>query len=373
MKSGRSLIELAKEVERRANAKQDYVAKNSALSMSVDKTECDQEFERLLRLNVATDKFGINELAHDQIGSYCEIPSKYYERCRTQDPDLLVHNVNTWIQRKGADKRMVRTLDGTARAFLSDKYRPMENEDLAAAILPIILDTGKFDIMSCEVTDRKLYLKVVGKELSRELAKTGNYLGDGNHRIVRVAYPAVTISNSEVGYGALSIQVGLYDSGCSNLATFGERSMRKYHVGARHDLMPEDLVSMLSDDTRKKTDAALWGQVRDVVNSGFNAERFNSLVDQVEGAQADRIDREADVVKVVKAAGTRLGITEGEQKGVLQALIEGGDLTRFGVYNAVTRYAADVESYDRATELERIGAAVIELPKQDWQQIAKAS
>lgn len=373
MKSGRSLIELAKEVERRANAKADFVAKNSALSMSVENVECDKEFERLLRLNVATDKFSINELAHDQIGGYCEIPSKYYERCRTQDPDLLVHNVNTWIARKATDKRMVRTLDGTARAFLSDKFRPMENEDLAAAILPILLDTGKYDIMSCEVTDRKLYLKVVGKELSRELAKTGNYLGDGNHKIVRVAYPAVTISNSEVGYGALAIQVGLYDSGCSNLATFSERSMRKYHVGARHDLMPEDLVSMLSDDTRKKTDAALWGQVRDVVNSGFDKDRFHSLVDQVEGAQADRIDREADVVKVVKASGIRLGITEGEQKGVLQALIEGGDLTRFGLYNAVTCYAADVESYDRATELERIGAAVIELPKNDWAAIAKAS
>jgi hypothetical protein len=373
MKSGRSLIELAKEVERRAHAKADFIAKPSAISMSLESDPTlDAEFERLLKLNVGDDKFGVNELAHDQIGQFCNIPAAYYDRCRAEDPELLIHNVNTWVHRSDK-KRMVRTLDGTARAFLSDAYRPLENEDLAAAILPVILDTGRFDIMSCDVTDRRLYLKVVGKELGRELAKQGAALGDGGHTIVRVAYPAITISNSEVGYGALSIQVGLYDSGCSNLATFGERSMRKYHVGARHDLMPEDLVSMLSDDTRKKTDAALWGQVRDVVTGAFNKDRFNSLVDQIEGAQQDRIDKSADVVKVVKAAGTKLGITEGEQKGVLQALIEGADLSRFGVYNAITRYSQDVEDYDRATELERIGGNVIELPKADWQAIARAN
>jgi hypothetical protein len=373
MKEGRSLVDLAKELERRANAKSDYVAKNSALSMSVEQS-ADNDFERLLKLNVATDKFSINEIAHDQIGGWCDIPSKYYDRCRQHDPELLAHNVNTWLHRRSDEARMVRTLDGTARAFLSDRYRPMENEDLAGAILPIILDSGKYDLMSCEVTDRRLYLKVVGKELSRELAKTGNFLGDGRHKIVEVLFPAIVISNSEVGFGALSIQRALYNSGCSNLGIYHEKSMKRYHVGARHDLMPEDLIALLSEDTRKKTDAALWSQVRDVVTGAFDEAHFNALVDQVQGAQEDRLDKKADVVKVVKLASSRLGIREGEQNGILQALIEGGDLSRYGLHNAVTRFAQDKDlTYDRATELERIGAEVIELPKSDWQDIAMAS
>jgi hypothetical protein len=49
------------------------------------------------------------------------------------------------------------------------------------------------------------------------------------------------------------------------------------------------------------------------------------------------------------------------------------DLSRLGLHNAVTRYSQDVESYDRAPELERIGAQVIELPKNDWTQIARAN
>jgi hypothetical protein len=371
MKSGRSLLELAHEVERQANTKRDFVAKTSAISMSVDET--DAEFERLLKLNVGDQKFAINELAHDQIGTYCGIPSAYYDRCKSQNPELLIHNVNTWIRSHENDKRLVRTLDGHTRAFLSDAYRPLENYDLAQAILPVLFDTGKFDIMSCEVTEKKLYIKVVGKELSRELAKTGNYLGDGRHQIVRVVYPAVTISNSEVGYGQLSIQQAIYDSGCSNLATMGERSLKRRHVGARHDMLSEELVAQLSDETRRKTDEALWCQVRDVVAGGFNEAKFNTLVDTIEGSRLDHIDKSADVVEVVKAAGQQLGFTESEGKGILQSLIEGADLSRFGLYNAITAYSQGVESYDRATELERLGGAVIELPKSDWQAIARAS
>ena len=368
MKTGRSILELAHEVERQAQTKRDFVAKTSAIELSYD-----QEFERLLKLNVGDHKFGLNDLAHSQIGEYCAIPKAYYDRCRAEDPELLIHNVNRWIASHKDEKRLVRTLDGSTRAFLSDAYRPLENIDLANAILPVLLNTGKFDIMSCEVTERRLYIKAVGKELARELAKTGNRLGDGQHKIVDVIYPAVVISNSEVGYGQLSIEQGVWTRGCSNLATMAARSLKKRHVGARHGLLSDDLVSQLSDETRKKTDEALWCQVRDVVAGTFDPARFDEVVDTLNGSQEDRIDRSADVVEVVKTAGNKLGFTETEGKGILQHLIEGGDLSRYGLFNAVTRFSQDVESYDRASELEKIGGNVIELPRNDWQQIARAS
>ena len=48
-------------------------------------------------------------------------------------PMLLADNANRWLKDKGEDRRLIRTLDGKARALLSDKYRPLENEDLAEA------------------------------------------------------------------------------------------------------------------------------------------------------------------------------------------------------------------------------------------------
>lgn len=367
MKTGKSLVELAAEIQRRADSKRDLIANSSNMALIPAAGELDY------RLMVGTEQTeGLTELGHDQLGDYCDIPAKYYDRCRANNPALLAENVNHWLRDKH-EPRLVRILDGKARAFLSDIYRPMENEDLANAILPILLGDGKFELMSCEITERKLYLKVVDSSVTRALAKTGHHFGDGQHHIERIVAPAITVSNSEVGEGALSIMAGIYDRFCTNLSTFGERSMRKYHTGSRHELLGEDIVALLSEDTRRKTDAALWGQVRDIVKGAFDPARFNALVDRIEETRAVSLPKEADVVKVVSLASQRLGIKEGEQRGVLQYLIEGGELNRFGLYNAVTRYSQDVDSYDRATELERVGAQVIELPRNDWDRLVTQS
>lgn len=361
MKTGKSLVELATEIQRLAENKRDYVANTFNMKMSAAS----------LTVGDINNSYVINSVGHGQIAQFCDIPQKYYDKMRDVAPDLLATNVNCWFAKFPA-VRMVRTLDNSVRAFLSDRYRPLENEDLAEAVLPVIGDMG-LDIMSCQVTDTRLYIKAVDGKVNRELAKTGAHLGDGGHTIVRVTSPAITISNSEVGMGALSIQAGVYDRFCSNLATFSERSMRKYHVGGKHELVGEEMFAMLSDDTRAKTDVAVWAQVRDVVKGAFDRARFDALVDKIEGSQEDKLDKTADVVKVVNLASRKLGLNEAEGKSVLQHLIQGADLSRFGLYNAVTRASQDVESYDRASELEKVGASVIELPKSEWRELAMAA
>lgn len=361
MKIGKTLTEFATEITRRANAKADFVARTNAMTMHSPAAD-------RVHLVVGSNTFGINPIAHEQIGAHTEIPKSYYDRMLAQAPELLATNVNEWFERFPA-VRMVRTLDGKVRAFPSDKYRPLENEDLAEAVLPVLMDLD-LAIMSCEITDRRLYIKAVDKRVERELAKTGARFGDGGHTIIRVASPAITISNSEVCCGALDIKGGVYDGWCSNLASFGERSMRKSHVGGRHQLVDEEMYALLSDDTRRKTDGAIWAQVRDVVKATFDRARFDSLVDKIEGSQADKIE---DAVRTISLASKKFGLNEAEGKSVLKHLIEGAELSRFGLYNAVTRAAQDVESYDRATELERLGAQVIELPKNDWAELAVAA
>ncbi len=55
---------------------------------------------------------------------------------RTEQPQLLDRNVNTWPQLDG-DRRMISTLDGQRRAVLSDRYHLLDNFDLAEDVLPI--------------------------------------------------------------------------------------------------------------------------------------------------------------------------------------------------------------------------------------------
>ena len=61
----------------------------------------------------------------------------------------------------------------------------------------------------------------------------------------------------------------------------------------------------------------------------------------------------------------QFGLTDSEGEGILQYLIEGHDLSLYGLSNAVTRYSQDVNSYDRATDLEIIGYNILAMPRRD--------
>lgn len=137
MKAGRTLQELATEIERRAEAKKDYIAPIGKVEM---RQLTNNGPAHLVVANGVRQAFAINDIAHGQIAEYAGIPMPYYRRMLTEAPALLSNNVNRWLADKGGDRRMVRTLDGAVRAFLSDKYRPLENEDLAEVVLPALLD-----------------------------------------------------------------------------------------------------------------------------------------------------------------------------------------------------------------------------------------
>ena len=111
MKYGRSLQELAIELDRQAKVKKDYVATAGAMQM----TAVNENFD----LVIGNTPFQLNENAHRQLGLQLKIPAPYYERMRAENPGLLMANVNGWFRQSPDTRRMVRTLDGTARAILS--------------------------------------------------------------------------------------------------------------------------------------------------------------------------------------------------------------------------------------------------------------
>lgn len=361
MKTGKTISELAAEIERQHQSKRDFVAPTgSKLRMELD------EAVPVLALE-GIGGFGPNDLAHGQIAAHAEIPAKYYDRMRREAPGLLVNNVQTWFEKYPAP-RMVRTIDGKARAFLSDKYQPLDNLQLAEAVLPALMEVG-VEIMSCELTERRLYIKAVDERIKRDVP-TGRKIGDGSHCFFDTVSPAVIISNSEVGYGRLSIDYGVYTKVCTNLATIAKEGMKRTHVGGRHEVA-ENFEMLLSDGTRRATDRAIFMQARDVVRGIFDQLRFAAVTDRLAGMAQDRITRDVD--KVVEVTTRKLGATEGEGKSILRHLIEGGDLTRYGLFNAITRTAQDLDDYDRASEFEVMGGKVVEIGQGEWKELALAA
>lgn len=368
MKTGKSLQDLAAEIERQAKTKTDYVAATPAMSI-VPTPPASEPPQIALKLG---DKglFPIGDIAHDQIAEHVKIPKPYYERMRRSAPDLLATNVNRWFNDAPA-KRMVRVLDQRARAFLSDAYRPLDNYDFAHAVLPILAQR-KLDVMSCEITERRLYIKAVDQQLFRDVP-VGYKMGDGSHRIFDTCAPAVVLSNSEVGFGRLVIETGVYTRACTNLALFSDGGMKRTHVGARHKLTDnvENIDHLLSDRTKQKTDEALWMQARDVLAAAFSTEKLGERLELLAATAENRIT--GKVEKVVEVTATKFALNDGERESVLRHLIEGGSLTQYGLHAAITRSAQDNEDYDRATELEYLGGKVITLPRTEWEQLAQAA
>jgi len=367
MKTGRSLQDLAAEIERQKFSKKDFIADTKAAHVVLGPETGTPSINLQLE---GKGEFGIRPIAHGQIAEHTKIPKPYYDRMVKDHPALLATNVNAWFEKYPAP-RMIRTLDGSARAFLSNSYRPLDNHDFAEAVLPIVLDR-KMQIMSCEITESRLYIKAVDERLYRDVP-VGYKMGDGTHQIFDTCAPALIISNSEVGFGRLVVETGVYTRACTNMALWSDGGMKKTHLGARHKLTDsvESIDHLLSDATRQKTNEALWMQVRDVVGAAFKPEIIGKRLEKLAHAAGQKIT--GKVEKVVEVAAERLGLNDGERESILKHLIAGGSLTQYGLHSAITRAAQDVEDYDRATDLEYLGGKVIELPRTEWQQLAEAA
>lgn len=384
MKAGRSLQELAAEIERQADVKRDFLASTQAVTMTVP-DEAREEFQRLMARPVGrghqgaaqptltqtpvriaipangdgTLTFGIRNLAHQQIAQKLQIPQKYYERMAVEAPDLLADNVNHWMH-NNPGKQMLRTMDGNLRAYLSESYRIMDYFDYLEAILPILRESG-LRVESCEVTETRLYLKCVNERIQ------GKVVGD-------VVQAGAVFSTSEVGHGALNVQQMTYVIRCTN-GMIGESMLRKIHLGRKQSGGGGDgeagAWELFTNETRRLSDKALWNQVRDVARAVLTDQSwFDGVVRKANAAHDEKIVGDPVGAMVELQKETR--VSEKTRGGILRHLIEGGDLSKWGVVQAVTRTAQDAESYEDATELESLGHKVLELPKASWERIANA-
>ncbi len=352
MKSGRSLVNLAQELERQRATKRDLVVPSSLLQC------CTDEGGSLKMIVDAKDgggEYGITNLARHQLADKLKIPFAYFERMRTEQPVLLDRNVNTWLQ-TDKDRRMIRTLDGQVRAVLSERYRRLDNYDLAENVLPILqrLDGARFE--SVELTDTRMYIKCITPQLKVEMAP-----GD-------IVQAGVVISNSEVGQGTLSVQPLLYRLVCRNGLIASDRSLRKTHVGRA--LGSDESIMVFKDDTLQADDKAFFLKVRDVVQAAVSEATFMQAAQKMQ--KTLQIHLVGNPVKTVEVLAQRYTLNDAERAGVLRHLIAEGDLSGYGLVNAVTHFSQEVEDYDRATEFEALGGKLIELPVKDWKELAQA-
>ena len=363
MKQGMKFENLYDRIIATANCADDFVVSGNTLQMSSDG-------KHLLHcIPDVAPELHIDDVAHDQFSYRLGIPRAYYKKMRDVKPALLSDNVNAWLE--DSEKHMLRTLDNSSlalgsnpitsvRALLSQKYRRIDNHDVLSALMPKIGEKD-FEVQSCDVTPYNMFVKI-----TFPYARADVTVGD-------TVEAGVIIRNSEVGWGSCSVELFIHRLVCTNGMVIPEKvwSARKYHSGAKVQF-DESTARIVSEQTQQLADAAFLSSFHDVIEAARNEKTIQLIADDYRKASDDKIAPGMNIEESVERLSKKLLITQDEQTAVLEHFVRDGDFSRWGFANAVTRSAQDATSYERATELERVGGHVIAMPTADFQRAIAA-
>ena len=367
MKTGMTLHDLLARVQHHAAVKRDFVASTGAVRMVEAAEFTDRVAVVLLKEGAGElERFELTGTAHRQIAEHLGIPFKYYGRLLTDHRDLVIHQVNALFERE-PKIRLLRTMEGHIRAFLSDGYRRLDNNIVLATTLPLIMKGEGFAnrLLSCNVTEESMNIKCVftDEALQFDVGLAPN----GRPDIIR---PGFQLDNSEVGKGSLRCRSFFHRGYCDNGAVYGsEEAMefRRAHLGGR--LIEGVDFQVISDETARLDDAAIVSGVGDVMRALANPTFIEKMAAKLRSLKAG--GQIEDPVTVMPKVAKELGLNETEANQALVNLIRDQDFSRWGVLNAVTAVANEAQTYERANELEATANAVINLPALRWDALRR--
>jgi hypothetical protein len=345
------LMERVLEEERR---KYDLLADTRRMSVStVDENDVLLDVDGEGR---ETESFLLNDHALGQMATDLGIPKRYFDRMKVEAFDLFRLNVHHWMYQE-PNRRMIRAKRAdsgppTARAWLSDRYRRLDNIEIATKLLPEFSRLGTdVTFHNAAITDTRFYLRATFPSMEKAV-KVGDPVRWG-----------VQIKNSEVGAGQFDISNFVLRLACTN-GMVVSKVMSARHVGKR-------LGDNLSDEAITADDKAFWLAARDELRASIDVSRFDEAMEVLKGTT------EGAVIDAPIRATERLAkaysLSESEQEAVLTQLASNGDFSRWGALNAFTAAAKTVDSFDRQVEMEEMGWTLASLSEREWAKLAVAA
>ena len=307
----------------------------------------------------------------DQIAEKLGIPLKYMRRMRLDCDEpaefpgdqLIDRNVNHWLEKADANYliRGFRDDDGgVARAFLSDKFKIVDNLDVLVAGLDGIKQSGRtVQIDQCDLTDSRMYIKLWCPEVSSTLSEVLKGRGKQSNRHEFFNVPAdkmfagLVIGNSETGNGTYFVKPRLVISGCWNGMIREKEAVKRVHLGSKLDLGE----IKWSEETQKKAMELVMLQMKDAVQTFLNPSFLQAVADELEEKGAKRLEHP---IAAIDNVCRTFSYSDEQKKGVLDSFMEGGAPTVFGLSQAVTWAAKEVASGDDQFEMEVAGSVVID-------------
>ena len=379
----RSLEDMLHVITEQNKMKQDYIAPTNQLQFrtieSEDRVHGTNHSQIVMEANngEGTKILNVNQHCFDQIAQKAEIATPTARRLQQNYPKEMDNLINA-IWQKENSKRMVRTFEnsnhtnsfnydnhtGTARAFLSDKFKTFDNSDLLESALPTLGESDAcWKIVNFANTDKKLYIRLKSEVIQSD-AGVGDLMAHG-----------IGISNSETGSGSVSVFGINWTLACLN-GMQTENVTRKAHITSARD---GDTWNVLTDETKQADNHSLKLQLRDIVSSYASTETFDENIEKMRKAKEDTV--EVPMNESVENLGKVLTLSKKETSNVLEGLLQtigqsGYDknqkINRATLVNACTAVGNTADP-DNVDFWQRLGGKVLNLGKTDWNRVAMAS
>lgn len=281
-----------------------------------------------------------------QLAGRLDIPMAYVDhldRAQTdQTPnwgrDFLARTLREHVTHS-EDRYLIRSVDGEARAVLSDKYRRRDCRPGALMLLEAAKGAGMI-VSDGSFTDTRSAMKFIKPEPIEVFP--GEYMVFG-----------FDWSNSDYGRGASDLRLFLFRLWCWNGAV-GESVLRQIHIGKRL----QDGVDYQQDTIEADAHASALA-LRDAAASATSPKKIAALIEGVKAANEQKIDPKNRVETLKKT------LNKGEVEQVVQAfnspdvenMPAGNTLWRWS--NAISWVGGGLPDADRRIDFERLAGDVL--------------
>ena len=379
----KTLEDMLTVIKAQNDMKQDYIAPTNQLQFrtieSDDRVHGTNHSQIVMEASngEGTKILNVNQHCFDQIAQKAEIATPTARRLQQNYPREMDNLINA-IWQKENSKRMIRTFDnsnslspfnydnhtGTARAFLSDKFKTFDNSDLLESALPTLGESdASWKIVNYANTDKKLYIR-----LKSEVIQSDAGLND-------LMAHGIGISNSETGSGSVAVFGIAWTLACLN-GMQTENVTRKAHITSARD---GDTWNVLTDETKRADNHSLKLQLRDIVSSYASRDAFDENIEKMKKAKEDVVN--VPINESVENLGKVLTLSKKETSNVLEGLLQtigqsgyeqNQKVNRATLVNACTAVGNTAEP-DNVDFWQRLGGKVLNLGKTDWNRVAMAS
>jgi len=355
--------------------KQDFIAPTKELQFRTLQDAPHSQSEIVIEGNGGepTRFLKVNDLCFDQIAQKNGLDVRTARRLQSEYPREYDSLTNA-IWQKENNKRMVRTYDdpqqgmnpsGTARAFLSDKFKTFDNSDLLESALPQLMESDAcWKIVNCAITQKKMYIRLKSELITGTGANVNDIMAHG-----------IGLSNSETGAGSISAFGINWTLACLN-GMQTQNITRKSHITSARD---GDTWNILTNETKEADNHSLKLQLRDIVSSYASRDSFDENLEKMKLASEDTID--VETTEAVENLGKVLTLSKKETSNVLDGLLKtigqagyenDKPVNRATFVNAVTRVGNTAKA-DDVDFWQKLGGQVLNMKKTDWNRVAMAS